>query len=161
GGRLYFGEGYHQDHACRLFCLDAQTGDRALWAFPTASHVESSPSISGGRIYFGAGDDGIICLDLSESKAPGGDAALPKQVWQVPSVHVDGSCLVVDGRLFVGSVMGDVYKDFCALGVDAATGQVLWRVPAPMPLPASPACAADRVIFGLGNGKFDIDDDHP
>ncbi len=160
-GRLYFGEGYHQDHSCRLFCLDAQTGDRALWSFPTASHVESSPCIVGPRIYFGAGDDGIFCLDISESESPGESANGPKQVWQFPNVHVDGSCLVADGRLFVGSVMGDVYKDYCALGIDAATGNLLWRVPAPMPLPASPAGFGDRVFFGLGNGKFDIDDDHP
>jgi len=161
GGRLYFGEGYHQDHGCRLFCLDAQKADRPLWSFLTHSHVESSPCIAGSHIYFGAGDDGIICLDISDSELAGDPAYVPKQVWQFPNVHVDGSCLVVDGRLFVGSVMGDVYKDFCALGVDAATGKMIWRVPAPMPLPASPAYAAGRVFFGLGNGKFDIDDDHP
>jgi outer membrane protein assembly factor BamB len=160
-GRLYFGEGYHQDHSCRLFCLDAQSGDRAVWTFPTSSHVESSPCIAGSRIYFGAGDDGIFCVDIGDSESQGDKASGPKQVWQFPNVHVDGSCLVADGRLFVGSVMGDIYKDYCALAIDAATGMLLWRVPAPMPLPASPAGSGDRILFGLGNGKFDIDDDHP
>ena len=82
---------------------------------------------------------------------------MPKQVWQFPNVHVDGSCVVADGKLFVGSVMGDVYKDFCALAVDVGTGKEIWRVSAPMPLPASPAYTAGRVYFGLGNGKFDLD----
>jgi len=63
--------------------------------------------------------------------------------------------------LFVGSVMGDVYKDFFALAIDAATGKGAWRVTAPIPLPASPAYAAGRVYFGLGNGKFDVDAEHP
>ena len=47
GGRLYFGEGYHQDQSCRLFCLDARSADRPLWTFPTTSHVESSPCLVG------------------------------------------------------------------------------------------------------------------
>lgn len=161
GGRLYFGEGYHQDHSCRLFCLDARQADRPLWTFPSRSHVESSPCLVGSRVYFGAGDDGIFCLDIAAPASPGEQSSAPKQVWQFPNVHVDGSCLVVDNRLFVGSVLGDVYKDFCALALDATTGELLWRVAAPMPLPASPTYAAGRVFFGLGNGKFDIDDDHP
>jgi outer membrane protein assembly factor BamB len=161
GGNLYFGEGYHQDQSCRLFCLDARQADRPLWTFPTTSHVESSPCIVDTRVYFGAGDDGIICLDMSALESSGTKAGTPQQVWQFPNVHVDGSCLVVDGKLFVGSVMGDVYKDFCALAVDAATGKGIWRVSAPMPLPASPAYASGRVFFGLGNGKFDLDADQP
>jgi outer membrane protein assembly factor BamB len=161
GGRLHFGEGYHQDQSCRLFCLDARNADRPLWTFSTTSHVESSPCIVGSRIFFGAGDDGIFCLDAGDVNSSGDQSAAPQQIWQFPNVHVDGSCLVADGRLFVGSVLGDVYKDYFALAIDAATGKGIWRVTAPMPLPASPAYAAGRVYFGLGNGKFDIDADHP
>ncbi len=160
-GRVYFGEGYHQDQGCRLFCLDARQADRALWTFPTNSHVESSPCIVGTRIYFGAGDDGIICLDAGALGSASDEAQIPQQVWQFPHVHVDASCLVVDGKLFVGSVTGDVYKEFCALAIDAQTGRELWRVAGSMPLPASPAYAAGRVFFGLGNGKFDFDAEQP
>src|SRR5690606_38321060 len=45
--RLYFGEGFHQDQGCRLFCLDALTG-KPLWNFTTASHTESTPCIHDG-----------------------------------------------------------------------------------------------------------------
>src|SRR5205085_1586296 len=48
-GRLYVGEGYHEDSGCRLFCLDAATG-RKLWEFPTASHTESGPCVADGRV---------------------------------------------------------------------------------------------------------------
>jgi outer membrane protein assembly factor BamB len=160
-GRLYFGEGYHQDQSCRLFCLDARSADRPLWTFATTSHVESSPCLVGSRIYFGAGDDGVLCLDAGELVSNGDEPTVPKQVWQFPYVHVDGSCLVAEGKLFVGSVLGDVYKDYCALAINAETGEGIWRVTAPMPLPASPAYASGRVYFGLGNGKFDIDADQP
>lgn len=160
-GRVYFGEGYHQDQGCRLFCLDARRGDQPLWTFPTTSHVESSPCIVGSRIYFGAGDDGLLCVDAGKSESTGGPASDPKQIWQLPQVHVDGSCVVAGDRLFVGSVLGDVYHDFFALGVDAANGKVLWRTAAPMPLPASPSYAAGRVFFGLGNGKVNLDAENP
>lgn len=160
-GQVYFGEGYHQDQGCRLFCLDARRGDQPLWTFPTTSHVESSPCIVGSRVYFGAGDDGIFCIDAGNSESTGGPASGPKQIWQLPQVHVDGSCVVAGDRLFVGSVLGDVYHDFFALAVDAANGNVLWRTAAPMPLPASPSYAAGRVFFGLGNGKVNLDAENP
>jgi outer membrane protein assembly factor BamB len=46
-GRVYIGEGYHQNSGCRLFCLDAQDADRVLWSKATASHVESTPTVDG------------------------------------------------------------------------------------------------------------------
>src|SRR5204862_7925568 len=45
-GRLYVGEGFHEDADCRLFCLNADTGAK-LWEQATASHVESTPCIAG------------------------------------------------------------------------------------------------------------------
>lgn len=164
GGYLYFGEGYHEDQGCRLFGLDPKHPERPLWSYATTSHVESSPCVIGDRIYFGAGDDGIFCLQLPDPAAQTQEPnqpPQPKKLWQVEQIHVDGSPVVQNGRLFVGSVLGDIYKDFHALAVDADNGKILWRTPAPMALPASPACAADRVVFGLGNGKVDTDSDPP
>src|SRR5207253_232027 len=31
-GKIYFGEGFHEDSDCKLFCLDASTGNK-LWEF--------------------------------------------------------------------------------------------------------------------------------
>ena len=50
-GRLYVGEGLHEDADCRLYCLEAATG-RELWSFAARSHVESSPRVAGGRVFF-------------------------------------------------------------------------------------------------------------
>jgi outer membrane protein assembly factor BamB len=161
GGRIYFGEGYHQDSQCRLFCLDARSGDRALWAKRTASHVESSPAVVGTRVYFGAGDDGLLCVDAGVLENGLEDMPSPKVVWHVPNIHVDASPLVVDNRVFVGTIVGDVHQTLEAVAVDAKTGQVLWRTPAPLPLTGSPAYAGGRVFFGLGNGKLNRDADEP
>src|SRR5262249_54613511 len=49
-GRLYVGEGLHENRGCKLYCLDASTG-RKLWHFETASHIESSPCIADGKVY--------------------------------------------------------------------------------------------------------------
>ncbi|HVV98829.1 MAG TPA: PQQ-binding-like beta-propeller repeat protein, partial [Planctomycetaceae bacterium] len=154
-GRVYFGEGYHQDQACRMFCLDAQNADEPLWSFLAGSHVESSPCLVGNRIYFGAGDDGVYCLELPES------SGAPRKIWQHPDVHVDGAPVVADGKVLVGSVLGDIKQEFQALALDANTGEVHWKLAAPMPVAGSAAVSADAVYFGLGNGKFDHDAESP
>src|SRR5439155_3308007 len=53
-GKLYIGEGFHQDSSCKLYCLKAENGEK-LWDFQTDSHVESSPCVANGKVYFGAG----------------------------------------------------------------------------------------------------------
>ena len=61
-GRLYIGEGFHSDMMCKLYCIDAAKGEK-LWEFATKGHTESSPRVIDGRVYFGAGDDGLYCVD--------------------------------------------------------------------------------------------------
>jgi outer membrane protein assembly factor BamB len=183
GGRLYIGEGYHQDQECRLFCLDARRGDKAIWSLSTGSHVESSPTIDDGRLYFGAGDDGLLCVALPSSSpsteegrpavslSNGGEGeavqrptksiAEPELLWQVPGLHIDSSPAVADRRVFAGSVIGDEHQDLFAICVHAKSGKVIWKIPSPLPLAGSPAYAAGRVCFALGNGKLNVDADKP
>jgi outer membrane protein assembly factor BamB len=171
-GRLYVGEGYHQDQSCRMFCLDPRGGERPLWTLRTASHVESSPTLAEGLLYFGAGDEGLLCVaprgvrsDSSghNETVPIANAspAAPQLVWKIPGLHIDSSPAVADGRVFVGSVVGDLQHDLFALAADAKTGQVLWKIPSPLPMAGAPACTSGRVVFALGNGKLDADADEP
>jgi outer membrane protein assembly factor BamB len=158
-GRVFIGEGYHQDAACRLFCLDATSGDRVAWSFATQSHVESSPTIAGDAVFLGAGDDGLFCV--AAAAAGGGEPPAPDVRWHVENIHVDASPAVADGRVIVGTAVGDVHRETLVLALDAATGRELWRSPTPLPVPASPAIEGDRVFVGLGNGKVDYDADDP
>ncbi len=144
-GRVFIGEGYHEDKDCRLFCLDAATGAK-VWSFATASHTESGPVVADGRVYFGAGDDGLYCLDV----------ATGQRVWHYEGFHVDASPVVTGGRAFASSGSGDgnrynATELFC---LDAATGKPVWRVP--VDLSAFGACAVvgGKAYFGLGNGDF-------
>jgi outer membrane protein assembly factor BamB len=162
GGKVYIGEGYHEDQGCRLFCLDARGGADAgyLWARTTQSHVESSPWVQGSRVYFGAGDDGILCVDGSQLEEQPGGAKSPKLIWQVPKLHVDASPIVVGNRLFAGSVIGDLFQETQVLCVNTDDGGVVWRVATPLPV-TCPAYADGRVFFGLASGKVSDDGKRP
>ena len=139
GGRVYVGEGFHQDADCHLHCLDANNG-RSIWRFKTASHVESTPFVSQGKVYFGAGNDGVYCLDALKGK----------MIWHYPSIHVDISPAVWKGKVYFGTGYGE-YRIYA---VDANSGAEVWSKRVDYPVWGSPSADGDTVFFGLGNGNF-------
>jgi outer membrane protein assembly factor BamB len=142
-GRLYIGEGFHQDKDCKLYCLDAATGKK-LWEFETESHTESTPCVADGKVFFGAGDDGVYCLD----------AKTGERVWHFEGLHVDSKLAVAGKRLYAGSGVGDRFnatKIFC---LDADTGEAEWESAVDLPVWGSPTVAGSFVYFPLGNGNF-------
>jgi outer membrane protein assembly factor BamB len=142
-GRLYIGEGFHENENCKLYCLDAATG-RKLWDFKTDSHTESSPCVAAGKVYFGAGDDGLFCLDAADGK----------ERWHYKGLHVDANPLVVNGRVYGGSGVGDAIKETTLFCLDAEKGTEVWRMPTPLPVWAMPAFDGGRLYAALGNGNF-------
>jgi len=150
-GRLYFGEGFHQDRDCKLYCLDAATGEK-LWDFPTTSHTESSPCVANGKVYFGAGDDGLYCLD----------AVTGEKRWHYENeVHIDGNPVVAGNRLYVGSGEGDEFRKFEVCCLDTETGKPIWNQPTDLPAWGAPVVSGDQVFVGIGNGNFMASDEHP
>ena len=139
GGRVYVGEGFHQDADCHLHCLDANNG-RSIWRFKTTSHVESTPFVSQGKVYFGAGNDGVYCLDALEGQV----------IWHYPSIHVDVSPAVWQGKVYFGTGYGE-YRIYA---VDANSGAEVWSKRVDYPAWGSPSADGDTVFFGLGNGNF-------
>src|SRR5262249_39476070 len=135
-GRLYIGEGYHQDSNCKLYCLNADSGAK-LWEFPTGSHTESSPCVADGKVYFGAGDDGLYCVD----------AATGKEVWHFPGFHFDASPVLSKGRVLIGAGIGDVYKETALFCLDAANGNVVWRQNCDLPSWPAAAVLGEHVYF--------------
>jgi outer membrane protein assembly factor BamB len=145
-GRLYVGEGFHQDSECKLYCINAKDGTK-LWDFPTQSHTESSPCVVGGRVFFGAGDDGVYCVD----------AVTGKERWHFRGLHVDSSPAVVGERVYAGSGYGRP-EIFC---LDAKTGDLHWRNFVDLPAFASPVVYDGQVFFGIGTGDLLTSSDSP
>jgi outer membrane protein assembly factor BamB len=139
GGRVFVGEGLHEDENCRLYCLDAESG-KELWTFAAKSHIESSPVAEGGRVYFGAGEDGVFCAAAEDGK----------ETWHYADAHVDLSPALGGGKLFVGTGYGKTG----AIALDAATGKPAWVAATDLPVWGSPAVSGDRVYYGIGNGDF-------
>jgi outer membrane protein assembly factor BamB len=68
---------------------------------------------------------------------------------------------MANGTVFVGSVPGERTREPHLLAIDAGSGEVRWRIAAPLPAMAAPAYDSVRVFFALGNGTFDRDADEP
>ena len=149
-GKIFIGEGNHQDQNCRLFCLDANTG-KEIWSFQTTSHTESTPCVVNGRVYFGAGDDGVFCVGAADGK----------RIWNYPAVHVDSNPIVHDGRLYVGSGVGDKFQNTLVFCLDAEKGTEIWKLPVDEAAFAPPVFAGAHVYFGIGNGNYDSSGDKP
>jgi outer membrane protein assembly factor BamB len=151
GGKVYCGEGLHENKNCRLFCVDAATGKPA-WAAPfkTASHTEGAPAVGGGRVFFPAGDDGLIAAD----------AATGAERWRLKGgkdagIHIDAApALSADGtRVFVGSGL----YTYVAVALDAATGKELWRTDLKLRAFGAPLAAGKFVYYGIGTGNMGAD----
>ena len=89
-GVIVFGDGMHQDSGGILHCLDSTTG-RPRWQMPFPGelvHLEGGPTIAGGRVYFGGGAAGVICVELDNATLDGKDhdlaaiAKLQEEKWK-------------------------------------------------------------------------------
>ncbi|MEX0704278.1 MAG: PQQ-binding-like beta-propeller repeat protein [Planctomycetales bacterium] len=153
GKYLVCGEGLHYTRDARIVCLDLERSEKErrgarLWEYRTASHVESSPCIANGRVYIGAGDDGIYCIELEPD-----EHGAPRVVWHLDGkdyLDAESSPLVADGKVYFG--LGEGGKAICC--VDAGTGKELWRIATPYPVFGCPAVAEGRLYIGMGNGNF-------
>jgi len=153
-GRVYIGEGLHYDANTKLYCLDIRNG-KPIWDFQTNSHTESSPTVDNGKVYFGAGDDGLYCLD----------AITGKMQWRFPDAHVDGGPLVVGDYVYFGS--GYVYNGLIC--VSAQDGQLVWKRDFPAPVWCAPSFSEPPfakggqggLYIGIGNGNFNESDPNP
>jgi outer membrane protein assembly factor BamB len=150
GGKVYCGEGMHENKGCRLFCVNLATGALA-WDPPFKTkdgHTEGMPAVVGDKVYFPAGDDGLICAD----------AKTGKQVWQYTGngkddVHIDAPPVVSNGLVFAGSGL----FNYVAVALDAATGKEQWRTDLKMRVFGAPTVVGNKVFYAVGTGNMGAD----
>lgn len=145
-GKLLVGEGLHDDANCKLYCLDAATGQK-IWEYQSASHIESTPVTYGKSVVIAAGDDGLRSLDF--------DTGIER--WKLGGMHIDASPLISAGFLFVGSYSGRGTRssNLSLMSLDAASGRQLWEEPMDLSCFSPPVALNRRVFFGIGSGDLE------
>jgi len=155
---LVVGEGLHLTEDARVFCLDIDASEEkkegvVLWSFRTKSHVESSPCIADGKVFIGAGGDGMYCFDLEQEDEEA------EFKWHLPGdKYPDCETSPVYYRA-EGEKTGKVYFGLGIGGqavvcVDAETGEEQWRVDTPYPVFGSPSISGGKLYVGMGHGDF-------
>lgn len=155
-GKLYFGEGFHFDLNCNVYCVDAEKGDE-VWRFKTEGQTESSPTVANGKVYIGAGNDGVYCLD----------AKTGAKIWHFQRDPKDrllrfGGGMVVGGeRLYCATGVDRVQKidkgETAVFCLDATNGKFIWKTAAPFPVWSTPILKDGLLFVTSGNGDVYTD----
>ncbi|MEM0058737.1 MAG: PQQ-binding-like beta-propeller repeat protein [Candidatus Bathyarchaeia archaeon] len=146
-GRVYVGS-----HDKNWYCLDAYTGTK-IWNYTVGAPIRSSAAVVDGRMFTGNDDGYFYCLNATTGqliwKTPAGGALL--HLIDPMEFQVRSSPIVVNSRVYVGSVDGKVY---CLKVED---GTVLWTYQTEGPVLGSPVyykgtiyiTSTDRYLYAL------------
>jgi outer membrane protein assembly factor BamB len=116
--------------------LAADSGEEC-WRSQLAGEAASDPRVVDGRVFVGAGEGGIYCLD----------ARTGVTLWNFVDLSIYTNPVMADGAVYTGGSRDQAHEALC---LDAKTGKPRWRVRVPLPLTASPAESGGQVYFGLG-----------
>jgi outer membrane protein assembly factor BamB len=76
------------------------TGGKGLWTFATRARVESSPAISGERVYVGSNDGRFYVLSLGTGE----------KLWEFTAgAALSASPAIANGRIVIGAQDGKLY----------------------------------------------------
>ena len=125
----------------KVFAIDANTGS-FIWTLDTGHDTYSTPSVGGGRVYFGSFEY-AWCVPATD---PNGDGEMnvSEVIWSTPTEDFQGgsSPLVTEGNVYIGSDDRNLY---C---LDRVTGAVLWNYTTGGYVYSSPALYNGSIYFG-------------
>ena len=142
-GRLFVGEGLHNNFSCRLHCIDAHTGKGELDLLHRRSHRRWT-GLAGDCVIFPPVTMGFTRWMRSRQPVRGTSTLAAHRFdplrgersslrWQRPEPGLD------------------TLQVIC---LETATGKPVWRTPVNLPAWGSPVVAGGRVFVGLGNGQL-------
>ena len=136
-GVVLVGSGIHN----RFYAVNARDG-RTLWSYLAGAGVFSSPTVSGGVVYFGSTDGYLRVMDVRTGA----------QVWfDYLRDPIVGSPALVDRVLYVATRLRR-----WIFALDAATGAIVWerKLNGPAGTASSPIVAGGRVYVLMDNGTM-------
>ena len=170
GGKVFAATG-DQEGRGSLSCFDEHSG-KVLWSFPLEGITYSTPVVHGDRVYIANSGkwtrsylaSQLYCLD-TDGRLDGVDDGVEDDsgqnadlVWRFENADfVFSSPALHDGRLYFGSVNGDLF------GLDASEdgARLLWTHSTPTVsggnprgIIGSPAIASDKVFVGTEDGRL-------
>lgn len=142
---LYNNNLYIGSWDANLYAINIETGKES-WRFETAKQtgfkgIQSTVAVSDGLLYFGARDPFFFAVNAETGKL----------VWKYDAENswVISSAAVVNNVIYVGS--SDTYS---LLGLDAKTGNELFKFKTNGYVYSSPAIAGETAYFGDFTGNF-------
>lgn len=118
GGKVYSGCWPGEDPSeeefkgCKFYCFNALDG-KELWKFETKCPVMTSPVVVGSKVFFGALDSYVYCLDALSGVSQ----------WKTKlGSYIGGSSPVCsNGKVYIGASDGVIY---C---LNQETGSIVWK----------------------------------
>lgn len=116
--------------SCRNSSGPADGGVRERWYQSQPGWAWARPAVSGNTVFFGTGDGQIIARDVGTGN--------PRWATRVGPDPVNGANIVVRSGVLVAPILN------YTIGIEAATGRMLWRYEAPHDTTGSSPGAATR-----------------
>ncbi len=128
-----------EEKAPYIQCYARDTGKK-VWTYDgKARGYFSTPAIVNDRVYAGAEDRNLHCVDARSGK----------QIWTFQTgANVWSSPCVVDGKVIFGG------RDFYLYCLDAETGQEIWKVKLDGRIISSPCIVDGKIWIGTATGYF-------
>lgn len=157
-GRVYFGSGNRN-----LYCVDETTGDM-IWSYttdpaPGSPHpnrnygIQSSPAVANGRVFIGACDCYLYCINESQPSAPSAS-----YFWRTSLVDaIYGSPAIANGRVYCGSGYynyGEGTNTHTMFCLNELTGTIIWTYVTGSDILSSPAIAYGNCYFTSTDGEL-------
>ncbi len=151
GGKVYFGSSADD----QVHCLDLATG-REVWTFFAGGPVRLSPTLAGGKVYFGSDDGWVYCLDAATGRLLWKVFPAPKEQLVIGNRRMISlwpirTGVVVDqGKAFFCSGLFPELAGVSLCCLDAATGKEIWKVKTDISAQGYILASRDRLFVPTG-----------